>query len=197
VEREFFMSGIGGQGIQVVTKMLAQAANLEGRYVMHFGYYEGSVRGGRSDCTVVMGTEEIQAPPIIERAWGGIAMHPEFYRDSLRKMRPGGLLLYNTTLIEEPPDRTDIQTLPLPASKLALDMGSIISASMIAMGAFIEATGIIALEHLEGAMNDLLPPYRRHHIPANMKALQVGVDFVRALPADQRGSARAWETVPV
>src|SRR3989442_1181248 len=99
VEREIFMSGIGGQGIQVVTKMLAQAANLEGKYVMHFGYYEGSVRGGRSDCTVVIGTEEIQAPPIIERAWGGIAMHPEFYRDLLRKMRPGGLLLYNTSLI--------------------------------------------------------------------------------------------------
>jgi Pyruvate/2-oxoacid:ferredoxin oxidoreductase gamma subunit len=196
VEREVFMSGIGGQGIQVVTKMLAQAANIEGRYVMHFGYYMGSVRGGQSDCTVVIGTEEIQAPPIIPKVWGAIAMHPEFFKDAVRKMRPGGLLLVNTSLIEEAPDRTDLHTIEIPASKMALEMGSIISASMIAMGAFIEATGIVEMDHVEAAMIDLLPPYRHHHIPANKKALQLGVDYIRGLPEGVRGGVRAWEAVP-
>ena len=47
------MTGIGGQGIQLVAKLLAQAAIREEKQVMMFGLFMGTIRGGSSESTVV------------------------------------------------------------------------------------------------------------------------------------------------
>ena len=38
------MTGIGGQGIQLIAKVLAQAGMREGRQVMMFGVFMGTIR---------------------------------------------------------------------------------------------------------------------------------------------------------
>jgi Pyruvate/2-oxoacid:ferredoxin oxidoreductase gamma subunit len=54
VERAVIMTGIGGQGIQLVAKLLAQAAIREEKQVMMFGLFMGTIRGGSSESTVVI-----------------------------------------------------------------------------------------------------------------------------------------------
>ena len=61
MEREVVFTGIGGQGIQLVAKVLAQAAAVEGKHAMLFGIYGGAMRGSPSESTLVIGDEEIQA----------------------------------------------------------------------------------------------------------------------------------------
>ena len=56
MEREVIITGIGGQGIQLMAKVLAQAAHDEGRNVMLFGIYMGMMRGGPSDSTIRFST---------------------------------------------------------------------------------------------------------------------------------------------
>src|SRR5258708_38850355 len=71
------MTGIGGQGIQLVAKLLAQAAMREGKQVMMFGLFMGMIRGGSSESTVVIADREIVTPPIVPSAWALLAMPPE------------------------------------------------------------------------------------------------------------------------
>lgn len=43
------MTGLGGQGVQLMAKLLAQAGMREGREVMMFGLFMGTIRGGSSE----------------------------------------------------------------------------------------------------------------------------------------------------
>src|SRR5438309_7305181 len=97
------MAGIGGQGIQLVAKLLAQAGMREGRQVMMFGLFMGTIRGGSSESTVVLADAEIEAPPIVPQIWSTVAMHPAGLAQLGRKMRPGGVLLFNSSLVTSPP----------------------------------------------------------------------------------------------
>src|SRR3546814_7168190 len=77
MEREIMLSGLGGQGVQLAAKTLAAAAVHEGLEVMVFGTYGGSMRGGNTDSTMVIGTGPIRTPPVIDATWSALMMHHE------------------------------------------------------------------------------------------------------------------------
>src|SRR5262249_58541529 len=106
-EQEVIFTGIGGQGIQLIAKVLAQAAADEGKHVMLFGVYGGAMRGSSSESTLVIGSEEIQAPPIVPQCWSVVAMHPQSLTALTPKLRADGLLFVNETLVQNHP-RADI-----------------------------------------------------------------------------------------
>jgi len=178
-EREVIFTGIGGQGIQLMAKVLAEAATKAGQHVMLFGVYMGMMRGGPSASTVVIGEGEIQAPPIVPHCWGIVAMHPQGLGELARKLRPGGLLFANDTLVKASP-RDDVRWLGLPATRLGEQAGNIAGASMIALGAFVAATGIVEFDGLAAAMRESLPPHRRQRAEENVRFLTLGAEHMRA-----------------
>ena len=179
MEREVVITGIGGQGIQLMAKILAQAASAQGRFVMLFGIYMGMMRGGPSDSTVVISDEEIAAPPIIPEVWSVVAMHPAGVAPLVAKMRPGGLLLVNSTLVTKVPARDDIRVAGLPATRIAEEAGNIMGAGMVALAAFAETTGVVPADALVAAMRDSLPPHRQHLADANVRYLEAGLGYAR------------------
>ena len=130
------MTGIGGQGIQLIAKLLAQAGIREGRQVMMFGIFMGMIRGGSSESTVVIADDEIVTPPIVPDVWGVLAMHPEGLPALAKKARPGGVLLLNSSLVVPPPAWNGVRRIAVPATDMAKEMGQVMAASMIALGAF-------------------------------------------------------------
>ena len=100
VERELVLTGIGGQGIQLAAQVLARAAIAEGRSVQMFGSYGGMMRGGNTEATVVLADGAIEAPPTIGETWSAIFMHHDFSEPTRAKLRPGALVLVNTTVFE-------------------------------------------------------------------------------------------------
>lgn len=191
MEREVLITGIGGQGIQLVARTLAQAAANEGRNVMHFGVYGGMIRGGPSDCTIVASTEEILAPPIIDEAWALVAMHPASLEKLLEKIVPGGVVLVNSTLVLAPVPRSDLVVLQVPATRIAEEAGRIVGASMVALGAFVEATGFASMPAILDAMKSSIPPHRQGLLQFNESCLELGRRHVReklSVPP----AARAW-----
>jgi Pyruvate/2-oxoacid:ferredoxin oxidoreductase gamma subunit len=181
-EREIIFTGIGGQGIQLVAKVLAEAAVAEGRYAMLFGVYGGMMRGGPSESTIVVGAQPIAAPPIIPRCWSIVAMHPQGLDTLGAKLRPGGLLFANQTLVTRAP-RDDVQFLGLPATRMAEQAGNISSAAMITLGAFVAATGLVGLDAVEDAMRGALPAHRRQRADENARFLRVGADYMQGAGA--------------
>jgi Pyruvate/2-oxoacid:ferredoxin oxidoreductase gamma subunit len=186
MEREVIITGIGGQGIQLMAKVLAQAANRDGKQVMLFGIYQGMMRGGSSESTVVISDAEIQAPPIIPHTWSVLAMHPMALRDIATKLRPGGVLFVNSTLVTKVP-RDDVQLINVPATKLAEQAGNLMGAGMIALGAFCAATQLVDHDALLAAMRDSLPPHRQHLAEKNVALLNQGTDFMRSGGARHSG----------
>jgi len=188
VEREILLTGIGGQGIQLMAKMLAGAASREGKNVMMFGVYGGMIRGGPSDSTVVISTGEISSPPIIDEAWGLVAMHPTSLTVILPKVRSGGVVVANTTLVTRPIERGDVTVVDVPATRLAEEAGKIVGASFVALGALVEATAVVSPDALLAAMREEIPPHRRALGAFNEKCFALGRGAVaRPAPAEIAG----------
>jgi len=177
-EREVIFTGIGGQGIQLMAKVLAEAAVAEGRHVMLFGSYQGMMRGGPSESTVVIADSEIQAPPIVPHCWALVAMHPEGLDVFVRKLRPDGLLFTNETLIKTPPP-LHVRSIAVPVTRLAEHAGNVAGASMIALGAFVAATELVSFDAVVGAMRRALPPHRRQRAEENVRLLFLGAEHIR------------------
>jgi 2-oxoglutarate ferredoxin oxidoreductase subunit gamma len=188
MERAVVITGVGGQGIQLAAKLLAEAALREGREVMTFGVFMGMVRGGSSESTVVLADAEIVSPPIVPEVWGVVALHPGGLDRLAPKVRPGGVLVVDAGLVPAAPAWEGVHRVALPATALAQAAGTPVGASMVALGALAAATGLVAVEALEAALADVLPPHRRAHAERNARCLRAGAEHVvAAVPA-----AAAW-----
>lgn len=186
MERELLITGIGGQGIQLVAQVLARAATLEGREVMYLGLYGGMMRGGNTDSTVVVADAPIEVPPVVSRTWSAIAMHDDYWPAVEEKLRPGALVLVNDTTFRADP-RGDITLRKLRATEVATDLGNPLGASMVVLGAYAHVTGIVGVDALVEAMASSVPSYRTQHIATNERALRAGAEL---LPAN---AFPAWE----
>jgi Pyruvate/2-oxoacid:ferredoxin oxidoreductase gamma subunit len=176
VERELLMTGIGGQGVQLAAQLTARAALAGGRQVMLFGSYGGMMRGGNTEATLVVSDRRVESPPTVVDAWSAIVMHPA-YADPLRaRLHPDGLIVLNATTV--PPADWPASAIAVPAGQVAVELGTPAAVSMVALGAYAAATGLVDLEHLIAALPDALPPYRAQHLPANETALRAGYALV-------------------
>ncbi len=186
MEREILLTGIGGQGVQLGSSILARAAVLEGRQVMLFGSYGGTMRGGPTDSTLVVADTPIASPPIVSRAWGALAMHHAFWAPLRAKLRPGAVVALNASLFEGEVDRDACRVFDVPATEIATQQGSVLAAAMVLVGAFAGVTGLVGVDSLVEAMRALVPAYRVQHLDWNERALRAGFDAV------PRGAAPAW-----
>ena len=186
MEREILLTGIGGQGVQLAAHVLARGAAREDRHVMLLGIFGGTMRGGPTDSTLVVGDAPIVAPPIVSRSWSALAMHHAFWEPVRRKLRPGAVVVLNASLFQGEVDRHEQRVFDVPATRIAADLGSPLGAALVLAGAYARVTDLVGIESLVEAMRDCLPPYRQQHLETNEKALRAG--FV-ALPA---GAAPAW-----
>jgi 2-oxoglutarate ferredoxin oxidoreductase subunit gamma len=179
-EREVLLTGIGGQGIQLAARTLALAAIRDGREVMVFGVYGGVMRGGNTDATVVIGDGPLWTPPTVDEAWSAIAMHHEYWPDVRARLRPGGVAVVDTGIFRGDPASGDVTIVGLEATTIATDLGNAMGGSMVALGAFASATGLVTLDALLGAAAEVLPPYRAAHAEANATCLRAGYEHVTA-----------------
>ncbi|MCX4781711.1 2-oxoacid:acceptor oxidoreductase family protein [Streptomyces sp. NBC_01264] len=176
MERELLLTGIGGQGIQLAAHLLARALAAEGRDVQLFGSYGGMMRGGSTDATLVAGDREVQSPPTVSLAWSAIVMHDAHAPALPARLRPGGLLVRNSTLCGRPGDTVPdhVVLLDLPATAIAAGLGSVAAGTLVALGAYARATAIVGPDALERALTEVLPPYRHGAIAVNIQALHAG-----------------------
>ena len=187
-ERELLLTGIGGQGVQLAAQVIARAAVLEGRDVMLFGVYGGVMRGGNSDATVVVGDGPVQAPPIVSHAWSALALHPRYWEPLAARLVPDAVVVLNSSLFEEPVDLHRVYE--VPATQVATEeLANPMAVSMVATGAYVALTGLVALDSAVAAMEESLPAYRRQHAEGNTRALRAGAELVEPL------AAPAWSAV--
>lgn len=181
LELELFLSGIGGQGVQLVGKVLALAATAEGRHALLYGEYGGEMRGGNSVVNVVVGARRLRALPVVSSASHAIVMHLKFWDEVAPRLRADAVIATDISLADKIPGNRRI--VAVPSNDLAVQAGNPMSAGLAILGAFNAATGLVATDSLVNAMKDQIPSYRRQHVETNERAIRLGAAAVPPLSA--------------
>jgi 2-oxoglutarate ferredoxin oxidoreductase subunit gamma len=93
-------------------------------------------------------------------------------------VKPGGLLIYESTNVIVPPTRSDIELVAIPASAEAAKMKNTKIMNMIVLGAFLRKRPIIKFENIIEGLKQVLPERYHHLIPLNTDALNKGMELV-------------------
>ncbi|HQC63453.1 MAG TPA: 2-oxoacid:acceptor oxidoreductase family protein, partial [Candidatus Marinimicrobia bacterium] len=135
-------------------------------------------RGGTANCSVKISNRKIGSP-VVANPTVLITMN----RPSLDKFEndviSDGLIIYDDSIIDRAPLRQDVRILPIPATKLADELGNSKAANMIIVGALIEYLGFMSIEVALNSLGEVLK--RKNLVELNQKALLKGVDFTRKI----------------
>jgi len=172
------IAGFGGQGVMLIGNLLAYSGMNAGLNVTYIPVYGPEMRGGTANCTVVLSDDEIGSP-IIRSPHSLIIMN----RPSLDKFQPmlmdNGVQIVNSSLIdEELVDNKRINSYMVPCNDIADKIGNTRMANMVALGAFIKATGIMDLQAVIDSLENVIAAHYSHLIPKNAEALQAGADAI-------------------
>ena len=177
---DVILTGIGGQGIQLCAKVLANAAVADGLHVMLSSYFGGEMRGGRTEATVIVRENPIvDLPPIVPRLDALIVLHSEFLADAVPRLTADPLVVADAWAW---PDDAGSDAVRVPAREIAADLGVPVAAGLALVGAFAQLTGVATPAALETAVRDLVPPHRAAALEANLAALTAGAESVRGTP---------------
>jgi 2-oxoglutarate ferredoxin oxidoreductase subunit gamma len=173
VERSVIIAGFGGQGILFAGKVLARAAMSEEREVFWIPSYGPEMRGGTASCTVIIGDEPIGSP-VVDWADAAVVLNPPSQAKYGSRVAPGGLLVVNETLVDEPTGRTDITELRIPCTRLAKDAGDDSLVSVVALGALVGYLQLARPVSVRAAIRESVGARRLDVLEADLAAFDVG-----------------------
>lgn len=172
---EIILAGFGGQGILFTGKILAYCGLMAGKELSWLPSYGPEMRGGTANCSVCISDEPIGSP-LVANPDVLIAMNGPSYNKFIDAVKPGGLVLADSSIVDAECTRDDITYIALSATDMATDSGMNGSANMILMGRMLAETGLFDMETVQKAMEKCIPPKRANLIEVNMKAVAMGAD---------------------
>jgi len=174
--KSFIFAGSGGQGIQFSGKQMAKTAMHENMNVTFLPSYGPEMRGGTSNCTVVISDGEIGSPSVTMPDIAVTLNLPSFNKFELM-VKENGTLIYDSTLVDIVPQRSDITYLPIPSTELALNNGLEGFANVIVLGYLLKKTGIFTFESFSELLIGSIPATKSALIEINKKALTLGYNY--------------------
>ncbi|MBN1117326.1 MAG: 2-oxoacid:acceptor oxidoreductase family protein [Bacteroidales bacterium] len=183
MNEEIIIAGFGGQGVLSMGKILAYSGIMRNLEVSWMPSYGPEMRGGTANVTVILSEERISSP-IINIFDSAIILNQQSLDKFERKVRPGGLLLYDTNGITRHPERTDIDIYQVEAAAESARIDNLRVFNMIVLGAYLKLKDFLKLEHVIEGLEKSLPPRYHHLIEANADALKIGMNIVKPYSAE-------------
>jgi 2-oxoglutarate ferredoxin oxidoreductase subunit gamma len=174
--QEIIIAGFGGQGILSAGKLLAYAGMLENKNVSWLPSYGPEMRGGTANCNVIISDEPVGSP-ILNSATTLIVMNGPSLEKFESSVVEGGIIITDSSLVENKPSRTDVKLFQIPATMMASDMGNLTFANIIVLGKLLASTKIISKESFIEALKRVLPKKKHYLIPEEEKALEAGFNY--------------------
>ena len=178
MQNDVVCAGFGGQGVLLIGKVLAYAGMQAGKEVSWIPSYGPEMRGGTANCVVNISDEPISSPVASNYDVAAVLNLPSLKRFEPR-IKEGGILIWESTIIKEAPTRNDIQIYGLPAiSKATHEFKNTKVMNMILLGALVKINGIVKKDSVLIALKDTLPERHHHLIPLNEQAIEMGMNLV-------------------
>lgn len=175
---EILIAGFGGQGVLTAGQLLAYAGNFESKKVSWVPAYGPEQRGGTANCSVVISDHDIAAVLVTEPT-ACIVMNQPSLEKFERTVKPGGVLVVNTSLCTGTVTRTDITVVPVDASEIAVELGSVRFANMVVLGALLAVLPAVEMESILKALTKVMGEDKARFVPINRTALHKGSEAAK------------------
>jgi 2-oxoglutarate ferredoxin oxidoreductase subunit gamma len=185
MHNEVILAGFGGQGVLLIGKLLAYAGMKGGLEVTWMPAYGPEMRGGTCNCTVVLSDKQVGSP-VSQSPHAAIVLNMQSIDKFEPLVRPGGILVVNTSLINRPPHRTDITNVLVPANQIANEAGSAKAANMVALGALLGASGLVDAELVKSVLAETFagrPKIVQLNHVCLAKGMEIGQTYAPAVTA--------------
>jgi 2-oxoglutarate ferredoxin oxidoreductase subunit gamma len=176
---EIILAGFGGQGILSMGQILAYAAMIEEKEISWMPSYGPEMRGGTANCIVIVSDTKISSP-IVNSFDTAVLLNQPSLDKFEHTVKKGGLLIYEESSMVNPPKRTDIEILGIPAIIEAQKLNKKQVANIILLGAFLEKRPLVKITNVISALRKVLPKRHHHLLPVNEQALEIGKKLAAA-----------------
>ena len=139
------VAGFGGQGVLSLGQIIAYASMYENKNVTWLPSYGPEMRGGTANCSVVVDDNPI-ASPVIATPDTLIAMNKPSLDKFIDKVKSGGLVLVNSSLISEKVKREDVTVVYVDANAGAHKVGNDKASNLVVLGAYIKYSNLFPKE---------------------------------------------------
>lgn len=167
------LAGFGGQGILFAGKVLAYSGLLDGREVSWIPSYGPEMRGGTAYCSVRIASEAIGSPLVTEPDVL-VAFNKPALDNFIDQVKPGGLVLFDSSTITAEVNRTDIDYVGIEANKLAEDNALQGLANVIMIGKLLQLTDFSTMEQVKKAIDKSVSSRHMDLLEHNKEALALG-----------------------
>jgi len=177
INESIISAGFGGQGVMVLGRFFATAGMDSGLEVTWLPSYGAEVRGGTAHSFVRMSSSHI-ANPVVLLADSAVIMNEPSLDKFEHRIKPGGLLILNSSMSSRSVRRDDIDAVEVPLTEEAISLGNVRVANIIAAGVYTGKKGIFKRALLESVIEKMLGG-RKDLISINIKALERGMEIGR------------------
>ncbi|MDD3436413.1 MAG: 2-oxoacid:acceptor oxidoreductase family protein [Candidatus Gastranaerophilales bacterium] len=175
-ESSVIIAGFGGQGILLAGEVLANALMLDGKDVTWYPCYGAEMRGGTVNCEVVASDDEVSSVNKKEADFI-IALNQLSFEKFLPKLKKGGWIIANSSLVKELRSRIDVNYFFAPITHLANELGEIRISNIISLGILSKIGKLTSIETLHKALDMVLPEHKKNLLPLNLEALETGFNL--------------------
>jgi 2-oxoglutarate ferredoxin oxidoreductase subunit gamma len=171
-------SGFGGQGILVLAEVVATIAMKKGKNVTWMPSYGAEMRGGTANCAVIISDRVIGSPMVQSDIDILCAMNKPSVDKFLPKMKSGGLMLVNSSIVKDDFSaiREKVDVLEIDATNIAVEIGNPRVANMVMLAGFLKKTGLFTLEDITEVLYERFAGARsKDLIPLNLRAIERGM----------------------
>lgn len=173
MDSNVLIAGFGGQGVLFIGQLLANACMNEGLNVTWTPAYGAEMRGGTVNCTVCMSDDEVACAFVAEPE-NVIALNGPSFERFESKIKPGGVMVVNSSLVKSAPKRNDITYKFVPMTEIAHNNGHEKMANIVSLGAFIKAFPVVSKEGIIETMKKKLTGKKASMLGGNVQALEEG-----------------------
>ena len=149
---EMVCAGFGGQGVLTAGMIFINAGMKQDKNVIFYPSYGSEMRGGTANCTVKV-SDELISSPVSKEPDVVLTMNTPAIDKFEKKLKPGGLLLVNSSIT--PDDRVyrdDIKVIKVAATDIAKQENNPKGANLVMLGALAANTDIYSVEYLENSI---------------------------------------------
>jgi len=178
MQEKIIIAGAGGQGIMLLGKILVEAAMDGGKEITWLPSYGPEVRGGTASCMVVISDKKIGSP-FVDQADTMIVMNEPSLAKFQKRIKNKGLLLVNSSLVESEIENKNLRVLKLPFTDVALKLGNIKVANVVALGSYAAKTKLIDPHKVIAVIQRMAPQDKKDLIEINKQALYQGMELIK------------------
>ena len=176
--KQFVFAGFGGQGMLLIGKFLAMACMLDGKHVSWLPSYGPEMRGGTANCSVIVSDDDVGSP-MVDEADVVVAMNGPSLDKFEHIVKPGGVLVINSSIIDRKSVRDDVTVVYCDANGIAEQVKNPKGANVAILGAMLQACPVVDADKMVEAIRIELGERKLKFLEGNKAALFAGMEAAK------------------